>query len=534
MRCAGSAENGRCDRSGAIVPPAGRVPRVSAHPTASFRTLGGTAMTARKHRAASPTVMLRRLPDLGAPFDVARTFLASEFSADGCRTLHHHRGVFYAWNNAAYLEIDKDDVRARLYAFLDQCKTGVGKGEKVKPNTALVSGVIDALTAHAQLDRRISAPYWLDNRSDLPAGELIACANGLLHLPTLKLLPHTPAFFTNSAVDFVFDPNAPAPGRWLKFLAELWPDDPQAIETLQELLGYCLTADTSQQKMFLLVGPPRSGKGTIARMLRQLLGIDNTVAPTLAQLSSNFGIAPLIGKRVAIISDARLGKRTDQHVIAERLLSITGEDAITADRKYLSAWTGRLQTRFVILSNELPQLEDPSGALASRFVVLTLRQSFYGREDHELFERLLPELPGILSWAIEGWRRLSERGSFVMPASSANDLQQLEDLGSPIKVFVRDHCDLGAGHTVEARVLFESWRDWCCQQNRNPGTAEQFGKDLRAAVPGIKVAQPRATGRRRVYEGIGLLSDEPKATALARADTRWRTERGRPSPQKLA
>ena len=115
---------------------------------------------------------------------------------------------------------------------------------------------------------------------------------------------------------------------------------------LQEIFGLCLTGDTSHQKAFLIVGPKRSGKGTIARVLTQLIGSDNTVAPTLARLGTNFGLQPLIGKRLAIISDARLGGRADQQAIAERLLSITGEDAITTDRKNIAAWTGRLQVRF--------------------------------------------------------------------------------------------------------------------------------------------------------------------------------------------
>jgi len=57
-------------------------------------------------------------------------------------------------------------------------------------------------------------------------------------------------------------------------------------------------------------------------------------------------------------------------VPAERLLSITGEDGITIERKYLPAWMGRLQTRFVLLTNELPPIAGASGALASRFIVL--------------------------------------------------------------------------------------------------------------------------------------------------------------------
>ena len=154
----------------------------------------------------------------------------------------------------------------------------------------------------------------------------------------------------------------------------------EAIDTLQEFFGYCLTADTRQQKAFALIGPKRSGKGTIARVLANL-GAHNCVAPTLAGLDTTFGLEPLIGKRVAIISDARLSGRADQHAITERLLSITGEDAITIGRKYKSAWTGQLQTRFLIISNELFRLADASGALASRFILLMLTESFYGRED---------------------------------------------------------------------------------------------------------------------------------------------------------
>jgi putative DNA primase/helicase len=151
-----------------------------------------------------------------------------------------------------------------------------------------------------------------------------------------------------------------------------------------------------------LVGPKRSGKGTIGRVLTRLIGKHNCVAPTLAGLGTNFGLAPLIGKRLAIISDARLSGRADQHAIAERLLSITGEDALTIDRKYGSAWTGQLGSRFMILSNELPRLTGVSGALAGRFIMLSLTESFYGREDPGLTDNLLTALPGILNWAIAG------------------------------------------------------------------------------------------------------------------------------------
>src|SRR3954471_1763777 len=100
--------------------------------------------------------------DVAAPYDTAEKFLTSEFCAGPHRTLHHHRGSFYAWNGAAYLEIGKDDLRARIYCFLDGCTTGSSQGKPVKPNATMVNSVFDALMARAQLSSSISAPAWLD------------------------------------------------------------------------------------------------------------------------------------------------------------------------------------------------------------------------------------------------------------------------------------------------------------------------------------------------------------------------------------
>ena len=69
--------------------------------------------------------------------------------------------------------------------------------------------------------------------------------------------------------------------------------------------------DTRQQKILMLVGPKRSGKGTIAKVLAQLIGLKNVCAPTLASLGMNFGLWPLVGKSLAIIADARLSNRSD-------------------------------------------------------------------------------------------------------------------------------------------------------------------------------------------------------------------------------
>src|SRR5207302_8174966 len=99
--------------------------------------------------------------------------------------------------------------------------------------------------------------------------------------------------------------------------------------------------------------------------------------------------------------------------LVERLKNISGEDETTVDRKYADPINVKLTTRFVILSNDLPRFKDPSGALANRFIILRFTLDILGREDTTLLAQLLEERPAILGWAVEGWRRLRERGRFI-------------------------------------------------------------------------------------------------------------------------
>ena len=79
------------------------------------------------------------------------------------------------------------------------------------------------------------------------------------------------------------------------------------------------------------------------------------------------------------------------------------------------------------------------------------------------------------------------RGRFQQPASSAEAIEELEDLASPIGAFLRDRCTVAPGRSVQAQILFDAWTAWCAAQGRDhAGTIQTFGRDLRAAVPGLK------------------------------------------------
>lgn len=428
------------------------------------------------------------------------------------------QGELFRWNGIRYVSFGNDAVRSDLYGFIQRCE--LATGTRITPNRRLVTDVIDALQALCFLDIP-RAPWWLGEEGAVPADDLLACANGLVNLRTRELLEPSPLFFNTAAVGFDFDPSAPKPERWIEFLTSIWSDDQESIDALAEWVGLALTDITDFQKALLIVGPKRSGKGTILRVLREIAGHPNVVSPTLASLGLPFGLQSLIGRRVGIVSDARLSHRADMAAVAENLLRITGQDAVSVPRKFLPDWHGQLTTRFILATNELPGFSDASAALASRFIVLRMQRSFFGHEDPHLTEKLLQELPGIFMWALDGLDRLRERGRLLQPRSGQELVDELEASTSPIGEFVRERCIVSPTTWVACDRLFDAWREWCREQGRDhPGTVQQFGRQLRAACPEIRITQPRiGGGRERRYEGIRLRSSVDVGTHWNASET---------------
>jgi len=466
--------------------------------------------TARGTPVSDPVPVV--LPPPSEPMKVAHRFVAERFrdGAEG-RILQHWRGEFWRWRTSHWLEMANAALQAEAYrytehALFEKMVKGAVTLESWAPNRYKIADLVAALRAVTHLAETVEMPAWLVDGEHLPAAELVACANGLLHVPTRTLISHDSAYLNRVAVPFDYQADPPAPSRWLAFLDELWPDDPEAIQALAEFMGYVISGRIDLHKILLLIGPTRAGKGVIARVLKALVGRGNYAGPTLASLGTNFGLSPLIGKPLAIISDARLGG-ANVHQVVERLLSVSGEDALTVDRKYKEPWTGTLPTRFLVISNELPRFGDASGAIAGRFLVLTLHRSWLGYENPALTEELLAELPGILSWVLDGLERLNVRGRFTEPASSRDAVVALADLVSPTGAFVRERCEVGPASEVPCDELYAAWKSWAEENGHRPGSSSSFGRDLRAVLPSVRSVRPRDDDRQRLYRGLRLSGD---------------------------
>ena len=442
---------------------------------------------------------------------------------DGACSLVHHQDAFFVWDGRNYRERGGGEFRAETARLVQADFDGLAaegifdrNGFTHQVSRRLVTDVQQALASLVHLNDSIDLPTWLCNPAPTHAKDTLVFANGILDLAgwiageTNCFRSPTASFFTRTALDFDYSPNATCP-CWQAFLCDLGFNDQGCGELLQDWFGYCLDSDTTQQKMLLLIGPPRSGKSIVSRTLCKLVGVDNFVAPTLQVIQSEFGLQPFVDKKLAVIPDARLSNRSNRAAIIERLLSITGEDSLTVNRKNKPMITTKLGTRIMMVTNELPDLKDASSAFTNRLLILPTTRSFLGRENPRLADELREELPGIFLCALEGLRRLRQRGHFIAPESSRELADEMRVLASPIQGFLDEFCAIDTEASVRCNSLYQAWRGFCEDRNLYDRGDAQFGKDLRAALPQLRKQQVRdSSGRSWRYVGVRLRRfDEP-------------------------
>jgi P4 family phage/plasmid primase-like protien len=476
----------------------------------AIKEVGAVLKTAR---AEEPEIFFAHNPR-----PIARAFSKKLHEGDGPL---RWRGDSYVWNGRCWAVQEDDGVRSDMGNFQEGCQTLNKKGDTVPftANTYSVSQALDALRAIGHINADKEVPHWRNGAEGPPATELISFTNGTLHVPTMELLKPDKNLFSVHALDCDYDPTARAP-QFENFMsvcltakgAEPDQDTEDSISLIEEFMGLCMVDDTRYQKGLMMLGPPRSGRGTLLRVVEQVVGANNYTGASTQQFSGEFGLQPLIGKLVAGIADARTGGRIDIPTVVERLLNIIGEDSIPVNRKNKVMWEGKLPTRIIFVSNELPKFVDASGAIATRFVLAQFKRTFLGEEDLDMTDKLLTELPGIVNLAIAGLARLRRRRRFKMAQSGQALMDALLRTAQTVRLWVDDRAELDVNGATPTAAAYADYKGWCDENGLKPKPSNTFGQDLQAAFPlqvtPRKITLPGDKEQTRCYVGLRIRGGE--------------------------
>jgi P4 family phage/plasmid primase-like protien len=346
--------------------------------------------------------------------------------------------------------------------------------------------------------------------SDAPTG--LAFRNGFLRIVRdggWRLEHLTPEHRATRQLPFDFEPDVRPESivAWRAFLHSVWPTDPESVRLLHQMLGYLLSGDMSAQKIFLLLGPPRSGKGTIAKLLNRILG--PACAPfSVSHLDNQFALAGLRNASVAIDGDVRRSKglNTDESKIVKRLLAISSGDLLDVQLKNKEDLPIVLRCRLVMCSNPPFSIRDVGAALTTRIIILPFHVSHLGAEIYDLDARLGRELPGIIALAVQAYAQMCAAGArFAEPGSAAEMRQDIELGETPLNDFFDEWCSFedSAARTPTA-ALYAAVQQWAQANGCHAPSARSVGAALKQK--GIARMRPgcSAKGRREEYHYVGI------------------------------
>lgn len=322
--------------------------------------------------------------------------------------------------------------------------------------------------------------------------DYLTLQNGLYKLGEGRLINHTPDVFTSNLLPYNFDSNATCP-RFSQFLNEIFLNDREKINFIQEAVGYAFHQSLPTPAIFFLLGEGSNGKSVFINTITKLVGEKNACNISFNKLSDEYYILELFQKMINISGETPLSKQINTDVIK----AVVAGDWVTGREPYKQPMKFRPYAKHYLAMNKAPNITDPSHGMWRRIMVIDFPRIITEEEmDRELEIKLAQELSGIFNWAIEGYRRLKERSfRFLEPQSVSFSKQSYREETDTIRAFVKALLQKSSDDDDRLKFgeVYEMYHSFC--QNEGKGDIEKkidFKKRLTGL--GFKIANSKKEG----------------------------------------
>ena len=297
--------------------------------------------------------------------------------------------------------------------------------------------------------------------------EKINLMNGTFDIGSYELKEHSKLFRNSTKLPIKYDEKAKCK-QFMKFLEDIFDGDQERIKVTQEMFGKCLTADMSAQKAFLLYGRGANGKSMLAEILMEVVGVSNTSAVPLTELSNPFSRYELVGKLLNVVTENEV---SEGGLNTTHFKGIVSGDAMQVEKKFEQGFMYKPMCKLVFCLNNLPYSRDKSWGFQRRLIIIPFNKTF--KEDDpetqnygELRQSLLAELDGIFMWALEGLKRLKDnKFKFSKSKEIEKALEAYKEEVNPYYNFAKDHLKQGnEDDKISNPTLSNMFREWATEE----------------------------------------------------------------------
>ncbi|OKI00158.1 hypothetical protein A6A06_23625 [Streptomyces sp. CB02923] len=398
---------------------------------------------------------------------------------------------YYVWTGQIW---ERSEVRVRQEIHRMGAAL-VLAGETQKARGYTMTTRIDALMTELR-----SVPTVHVDASEFDARpHLLSFKNGTVDLRYGKLRPHDKSDMLTYRLDVNFNPRAEC-SRWLQFLTEIFPHEPELPAFFQRLIGYGITGSNAEQCFCVLHGKGANGKSVATDTLTAVFRpITRTTPFATFEEKPSGGIpndlAALRGSRLVMASEGESGKPMSEGVLKR----VTGKDEVAARFLRQEFFTFKPTFLLMLATNHKPRFRGQDEGLWRRVKMIPFRRWFAPHErDYGLDDKLMKEAEGIAAWAVRGaveWYRdgLKDPASII---TASKDYRATSDALAGFFPGVLEACD--DSQEMNGTDAFNAYLDWCEAENlplKERWTRRTF----------YDAMEERGVTRRKTMKGIALV-----------------------------
>lgn len=259
---------------------------------------------------------------------------------------------------------------------------------------------------------------------------------------------------------------------------------------IQELMGFYISP-SRQPHICFMYGVANTGKSVFLDLLTALIGEQFTSALSLNDLTNDkFALAEIAGKLVNIKDEDE-----SDYIDGGKLKAIASHRKMSAQRKFGNPFDIYPQIKLAFAANQLPQFKSmDSGTQRRLFFVEFMHPVPQNKQDRDITNKLLMELPGIVNFALTGAQSYyNNNESFQTPPQVLATNQKFLNESSSALAFFSEYyqVDSTLQSWVSNSTLYDQYKRWCEETGitqRFRKKSQSFHKDITNNYPEIETS----------------------------------------------
>jgi putative DNA primase/helicase len=488
----------------------GRTPRKAPEPRGRKRQADSSAnaeqQTRTDERKADHGNARNGQADGSTPPQANEDAIALEFATRHADTLRycHDWGMWLHWDGARW----RRERRRLAFHFAREVAREANWEGKIGPAKASTAAGVERF---AQADPRLAT---ISDEWDVDPWKL-GTPGGTVNLRTGALTParqldHITKLTAVAPADPLHSDGCPL---WLDFLHQATKGDKDLIRFLQQMAGYCLTGDVSEECLFFVYGPGGNGKGVFLQTIGNILG-EYGASAGMDTFTASHGdkhptdLAKLKGARMVTASETEEGRAWAE----ARIKELTGNERPISARFMRQDFFEYMPTfKLVFVGNHKPVLRNVDDAARRRFNIIPFVHQ-PENPDKGLKDKLRAEYPAILQWMIDGcldW----QRNGLIRPSSVGKATDEYFKSQDLFGQWLEECCELHPGNDMRletAADLFASWKAFAESNGEHPGNGKALGDKLtQRDVGSVQKRHPMNGKNCKMRTGISLIRPAP-------------------------